>query len=572
MITFHNIKYRNFMSFGNTPTEVALDQHEIVLTVGGNGCGKSSIQDAICFGLFGRAFRNINKPQLVNATNQKECEVELMFTSHGNRCRVVRGLKPTIFEIYINDELLDQSSKTKDYQEHFEKNILKMNFKTFTQVVILGAASYTPFMELTAANRRNVVEDLLDIQIFSTMNDLVKNKISTLKDEYNKNNYDITLKNEKISLMQKHIEDMKKSSAPNTQAIDDSIADSYTQLKEVESEIVVLKMTLESLDFLVAEQEKTLTNINTHLGYKKSITKNISSIKKDIEFYDSHENCPTCKQDIMDTHKHEIITEKNLKVNKFANAIQKIDTDIAALQKEYDEQHDKVGILLPKTKLLHDKETTEKVLKNTIVSLNKQKQTQLVSIKTPVINNNEDLIKAEQQQLVVLEQERRKILDAQNSHSIMATLLKDNGIKSTIIKQYLPVMNKLINKYLGDLDFFIDFNLTDNFSENIKSRNKYDFTYASFSEGEKFKINLALLFTWRELAKLRNSSATNLLFLDEVMDSSLDLWGTEAVLKLIHQLKRSNIFIISHKVDILQDKFQNILTVVKENGFSKIKK
>lgn len=558
------------MSFGNTKTEFQLDKNDIAVLVGSNGNGKSSILDAICFGLFGRAFRNINKPQLVNSINQKDCVVEIEFTTNGNKYRVVRGLKPAVFEIYCNHVMVDQNSKIKDYQEYFEANILKMNFKTFTQVVILGTAAYTPFMELTAANRRGVVEDLLDIQIFSTMNDIVKEKLAALKDQYNSNDYEINLSKEKIKLIQSHIDDMKKKSELNIGLIMQSIEESKKSLAIIQSNIFNLNTVVAPLPFLLENQEKILKNITTLREHEKTFNKKLAGLSSDLAFYNKHDKCPTCNQNITDDHKHTTVTEKNTNKNQLETTLAALNRDVAKLKEEYDEYNSKVTTIMAKKAELAGKKAEESAMLHTIATLEHQKD----NIVTGSISDTESVtkIKDEQTKLGSLEQERKRILDEQNHHSIMATLLKDNGIKATVVKQYLPVMNKLINKYLGDLDFHIDFNLTENFSENIKSRHRADFTYSSFSEGEKFKINLALLFTWREIAKLRNSSATNLLFLDEVMDSSLDIWGTEAVLKLIHQLKGTNTFIISHKVDILQDKFTNIYVVEKEKGFSKIKK
>ena len=572
MILFQKIRWKNFLSTGAAFTEINFTKSTNTLIIGQNGAGKSTILDALCFGLFGKPFRKINKPQLLNSINGKDAVVEVEFNIGQKKYKVIRGIKPNVFEIYLNDVLLNQDAASKDYQEILEKNILKLNYKSFTQVVILGSASFVPFMQLSAADRRTIIEDLLDIQIFSSMNSIVKEKMSALKDGITKSKYDIKLVEEKINLQMQNIEENKKNNDAEIGRKLAEIGESKMQMSALRNDVEKINRHVSILQSKVGDKKEKLDKKAKGLfQIKGKVQTNIDRNEKEIQFYESNHDCPTCKQSITPEWKDTQVKEKTEKITTQRTGLQEIEEE---LKKVTDEVTSITNILT------HINEHNGEVIKhNSTISA-------ISSYITKLNDEIDELTKkgveteGSDQKLVDLKNELenynqlyKEQLSEKHYHEFAGTLLKDGGIKTRIIKQYLPIMNKLINKYLTAMDFFVNFNINENFEETIKSRHRDEFSYANFSEGEKMRIDLALLFTWRQIAKLKNSTNTNLLILDEVFDSSLDTVGTEEFLKLINEMGTdTNVFVISHKGDQLFDKFRSIIKFKKVNNFSRIEK
>ena len=572
MILFQKIRWKNFLSTGAAFTEINFTKSTNTLIIGQNGAGKSTILDALCFGLFGKPFRKINKPQLLNSINGKDAVVEVEFNIGQKKYKVIRGIKPNVFEIYLNDVLLNQDAASKDYQEILEKNILKLNYKSFTQVVILGSASFVPFMQLSAADRRTIIEDLLDIQIFSSMNSIVKEKMSALKDGITKSKYDIKLVEEKINLQMQNIEENKKNNDAEIGRKLAEIGESKMQMSALRNDVEKINRHVSILQSKVGDKKEKLDKKAKGLfQIKGKVQTNIDRNEKEIQFYESNHDCPTCKQSITPEWKDTQVKEKTEKITTQRTGLQEIEEE---LKKVTDEVTSITNILT------HINEHNGEVIKhNSTISA-------ISSYITKLNDEIDELTKkgveteGSDQKLVDLKNELenynqlyKEQLSEKHYHEFAGTLLKDGGIKTRIIKQYLPIMNKLINKYLTAMDFFVNFNINENFEETIKSRHRDEFSYANFSEGEKMRIDLALLFTWRQIAKLKNSTNTNLLILDEVFDSSLDTVGTEEFLKLINEMGTdTNVFVISHKGDQLFDKFRSIIKFEKKNNFSRIAK
>jgi DNA repair exonuclease SbcCD ATPase subunit len=572
MILFQIIRWKNFLSTGAAFTEINFTKSTNTLIIGQNGAGKSTILDALCFGLFGKPFRKINKPQLLNSINARDAVVEIEFNIGQKRYKVIRGIKPNVFEIYLNDVLLNQDAASKDYQEILEKNILKLNYKSFTQVVILGSASFVPFMQLSAADRRTIIEDLLDIQIFSSMNAIVKEKMSALKDGIIKSKYDIKLVEEKINLQMQNIEENNKNRVAEIQKRVQEVAESYLHIQQLEKDIELINKHIDVLQSKVGDKKEKLDKKAKSLfQIKGKVQTNIARNEKEIQFYESNHDCPTCKQSITPEWKDSQVKEKAEKINTQSTGLQEIDEELIKVNNEVKVITDIIN---------HINSHNGEVIRHnsTITSINQY----ISKLNGELVELNEKKVGAEgaDQKLTELKQELesynqlyKEQLSEKHYHEFAGTLLKDGGIKTRIIKQYLPIMNKLINKYLTAMDFFVNFNINENFEETIKSRHRDEFSYANFSEGEKMRIDLALLFTWRQIAKMKNSTNTNLLILDEVFDSSLDTVGTEEFLKLINEMGTdTNVFVISHKGDQLFDKFRSIIRFEKKNNFSRIAK
>lgn len=568
MIEFQKIRWKNFLSTGNNFTEVQLNRSSSTLILGTNGAGKSTILDALTFGLFGKPFRKINKPQLVNSVNEKDCLIEVEFKIGNKQYLVRRGIKPNKFEVMIDNNLVDQDSKTKDYQRYLEENILKLNFKSFTQTVILGSATFVPFMQLNANDRRDIIEDLLDIKIFTTMNDILKIRMSELKDNLFENEKNRELLDQKIDMQERYIDDAKKSKSSAIKTTKNKIVERETTIEKYLTEVENLSKNIEDVTKTVVDETIVKKKQSKLDSLESQLTGNVKKNKKDIQWFEEIDSCPTCKQSIDDTHKHEMIHDKKNKIVEIEEALDNLSIEFKKVNDRMNEITDiKENIMLLNSSL-SEKNTEIRLLRKNIVEL-KEELKELEDSDSSV-NELKTQLKEFQKQLKIFEEKRKELVSLREYYNVSAMLLKDTGVKTSIIKYYLPKMNKLINKYLREMDFYINFTMDEKFSENIKSRGRENFSYASFSEGEKMRIDLALLFTWRAVAKMKNSVNTNLLILDEVFDSSLDNSGTDEFLKLLNTLGGNNVFVISHKGEILYDKFHSVIKFDKVKNFSQI--
>lgn len=567
MLTFTQVRYKNILSTGNAWTSIELNRNKSTLIVGENGAGKSTILDAISFALYGKAFRKINKPQLMNSINQKDLMVEVYFTSNGAEFVIKRGMKPNIFEIWKNGELLNQDASSRDYQAYLEENVLKMNYKSFGQVVVLGSSTFVPFMQLPAQHRREVIEDLLDIQIFSTMNNLLKEKVSANKTSSVEVKYSIDLVKSKIEAAKDHNDSIRKLKENEVARIKEKMRD---KINLVESE----ELKAEELDAQIMTLIKTITDkaivkdkLDQFKTVKNDLANKANTLQKDVRFYTAHDNCPTCKQGIEHDFKELTITDKQGKINEIETALKTVDQKISEVAGRLEEISNIESELQSLNLARNDHTANIRIAKSTLVGLKNEldnAEKDVAEIDTAKI----DQFKEELKELVVLQKE---LSDDKETLLVVGSMLKDGGIKTRIIKQYVPIMNKLINKYLAAMEFFVDFQLDENFNEKILSRFRDEFSYASFSEGEKLRIDLALMFTWRSVSRLRNSVTTNLLIMDEVLDGSLDQAGTDEFLKIVNELTAdSNVFIISHKGDVLQDKFDHTIKFEKKKNFSQM--
>jgi DNA repair exonuclease SbcCD ATPase subunit len=572
MINFESVQWKNFLSTGASPTKIKLNQSPNTLIIGHNGAGKSTVLDALCFGLFGKPFRKINKPQLLNSINQNDCVIEVEFSIGTKQYKIIRGIKPNTFEIYCNGNLVNQDAKAKDYQEHLEKFILKLNYKSFTQVVILGSASFVPFMQLSPGDRRAIIEDLLDIQIFSSMNSVVKDKMAEFKEELSKVKYAISLAQEKINLQKQNIEEHKLANEEEVQRKRDEIDTNQTQLEQLALDNEKIQKHIDILSKQIGNEKTSLeAKSKKLLQLETKVENNIKKNEKDVTFYESNDNCPTCRHPLEESFKQLQITERKEKLTQQKTGLKEIESEIQKLSERMAEIASVIDNVSKHNSQIVGNNSTITSIRKYIDKLNREIK-ELSSKKMNLEEDNKKLIELKAE-LVELNATHESLSTERMYYDFAANLLKDTGIKTKIIKQYLPIMNKLINKYLTAMDFFVNFNIDENFNETIKSRHRDEFSYANFSEGEKMRIDLALLFTWRQIAKLKNSTNTNLLILDEVFDSSLDTVGTEEFLKLIHEMGTdTNIFVISHKGDQLFDKFRSVIKFEKKNNFSRIAK
>ena len=572
MIVFKTVRFKNFGSFGNTFTEINLNDNRMTLVSGGNGNGKSfALLDSITFGLFGKPFRKINIPQLPNSINRKGCVVEIEFSIGSNEYKVIRGLGPKKFEIYKSGEMINQDAKAKDYQKMLEEQILKMNYKSFTQVVILGSSSFVPFMQLTAADRRSVIEDILDINIFSGMNSILKGKISILKDELTDKKQMSEIEKIKIEKQKSLIETIKTRSKTMTDSLLEEISTSNDQINSLVSETEELSDRCNSLIENLPSREKIEEKSRRFDSIEKQLNRSLKSMAEQIDFYENEKTCPTCKQEITEETRKETIQKKNGRVNELNDALSKLAIKKENLIQDLNDVREKSKEIESLQKRVAENQTTTRNLQNYIEKIKKQiSEIESGSDKLDEENKTlqEHFVKSE-----LLEGECRDIKVNMSDYDFIHDLLKDSGIKSKIIKHYLPHTNKLINKYLTSMNFYANFSLDENFNETIKSRHRDEFSYMSFSEGEKMRIDLALLLAWREIAAMKNSVNTNILILDEVFDSSLDSVGTEEFTKLLETLAlQNNVFVISHKADQLADKFPNHMKFEKKNNFSRLVK
>ena len=570
MILFKKLKYKNFLSVGDSWINVDLGSHKSTLVIGHNGSGKSLMLDALSFSLFGKPHRNINKPQLVNSINGKGCVTEIEFSIGSKEYKIVRGLKPAIFEIWVDGEMINQESHARDYQKLLETNILKLNHKSFHQIVVLGSGNFIPFMQLKSQDRRGVIEDLLDISIFSKMNAVLKEDSAKLKDQLKDSEYRLDLMREKIFLQTKHIDKLAAIS-------EDSAAKIDSELQDLAEEINVLVQNnsrlLESYQKSAPAAESKVSDLSKKISklqdLESRISSNVSAVNKELRFYRDTQSCPTCAQTIeRDT--------RDLKIQDCTHKSNELEDGLAKLKSAI--QAEKDLLLSARAELDAALKINTEMASNGMLIRNFQKRVTDLHEKKKEQSSDSDLGPAKadldrmRDERESLSDQKSKLIEDRHYNEVIAELLKDTGIKTKIINQYLPVMNKLINQYLQVLDFFVSFELDENFSEVIKSRYRDEFTYSSFSEGEKSRIDLALLFAWRAISKMKNSSSTNLLILDEVFDGSLDFDGIDNLLKIMGTLDdETRVFVISHKQDVLEGKFDRKLEFEKRKNFTVIK-
>ena len=553
MIKFKTIRWKNFLSTGNAFTEIKLDKSFSTLIVGENGSGKSTLLDAITFALFNKPFRNISKPQLVNSINKKNSLVEVEFTIGTKAYIIRRGIAPSVFEIEIEGKLVNQDASVRDYQQYLEETILKLNYKSFTQIVVLGSASFTPFMQLPLAQRREIIEDILDISIFTKMKEVLKNKITELKEKVKLIDGELTLIKEKAKLQEQYIKTLE--------------SDKQERISKIEEEICSIQKTIESLTTIVSvniEEKKSLSSIESKKqkvdSLRNEFIRKIKESKIELEFYHNNNDCPTCKQEISHQFKVSMSEEKLDRIDELEKAQIELSVKCEEITKNY-EQYLEISqkIIEVNNNIITNQTILQRLLveKNTV-------QSKIGDIEKENKKLKEIAVDALDKNAI-----RNELKEQQEYQTIAEHLLKDSGIKTKIIRQYLPVINKLVNKYLQAMDFFVQFDLDETFKETIKSRFRDNFSYSSFSEGEKQRIDLALIFTWRTIAKMKNSANTNLLLLDEVFDSSLDVNGTDYVMSLLNTIgEDTNVFVISHKGDQLFDKFRSQIKFEKKNNYS----
>jgi len=569
MITFKKVRWKNFLSTGNTFTEVDLNKHGTTLIVGENGAGKSTILDALCFTLFNNGFRSVKRDQFVNSINKKDMLTEVEFTIGSKEYLVRRGHKPSIFEVYCNDTMLNQNANKADYQEILEKDILKMSHRSFTQVAVLGSANFTPFMQLKTYERRRIVEDLLDIRIFSVMYDIVKGKNRTLQGELTEINSEIKVVNERITGLNNTIKSLQENKDKKVNEFKATVEKTQNHIKELLSQIGVKEQEVADLNATIEDGGDLKQKLDKLLLLEKSIEDNRKKIRNEIEFLQNNDNCPTCKQGIDENHKKEHGAERTEKIKELEDGLKDIDTKVRSISDRLEEISNiqqQITTIQNEIGVVHSE-----IVSNQKYSTKLQEEIENLQQESTNASDYEKALKDNDKLLNSYNKNKEEMVDTAFYYDTAMKVLTDSGIRTRVIKQFLPIMNKLINKYLASMEFFIDFNLDEEFKETIRSRFRDDFAYANFSEGEKMRIDLALLFTWRAVAKLRNSVNTNLLILDEIMDSSLDEAGTEEFLRIIRNLtENQNTFVISHKGEILYEKFDNVLRFKKDKNFSTI--
>ena len=569
-IDFKHVRWKNFLSTGDQFTDIQLNRNDSTLIVGQNGSGKSTLLDALSFGLFGKPYRSINKPQLVNSINNKNCVVEVEFSVGGVEFKIVRGIKPNVFEIWQNGTMINQASTTRDYQEFLEQNVLKLNHKSFHQIVVIGSASFTPFMQLPPQQRRSIIEELLDIQVFSRMNQLLKEKIARTKEQISDTNTQLEIISEKVRLQNKYISDVESLAKDQIRDKQTSIANNQNSIRTLQEQNSELSKKLE---LLIQRQKdlKTVANKKQKLaGFGVKFESTLKTLQDNRAFFVESTSCPTCSQEITPETRQEHVHRCDSKIGEINEGIEKLKDELNTIIAQETTLQEEIEIFQQAQLDIVANNASITALQN---SINKLEQEILK------IEGTEGDVGAALADLKVLQAERESLselkltyIDQQNYNHIANEMLKDTGIKTKIVKQYLPVINKLVNQYLQILDFFVLFNLDESFNETIKSRYRDEFTYASFSEGEKQRIDLSLLFTWRQIAKMKNSANTNLLILDETFDSSLDNDGIDNLMKILGTIVTdTNVFIISHKGDVLDSKFRNKIEFIKERNFSRIK-
>ena len=567
MIIFEKVRWKNFLSTGNQFTEIDLNRNETTLIIGENGAGKSTVLDALCFALFGKPFRTISKSQLINTVNAMETVVEIEFSIASRNYKVVRSIKPNKFEIWQNDIMINQEANSRDYQKILEQQILKLNYRSFTQVVILGSSTFVPFMQLKAKFRREVVEDLLDIKIFSTMNLLLKQRLKDLVTELQEVEYNHKLCSEKITMQSTHIENIKNNADLIIKEKQSNYESNSIELDKKVNNKKLLEENQKGLFTSVEDQIKIESKDVKLKDLRSTLTEKQKEKDRMIKFLSENEDCPACEQHIDTEFKSQMISTKETEKKEIVDGLTK-------MEEELDKTKVRLNEISKVTNEIQDNSIQIASLNTSIQELEKYQVKLSEEIKelekSTIDNSDEEQLKILQEEFEGIEKNRKDLKEEKVYKEASKAMLQDTGIKTKIIKQYLPVMNQLINKYLASMEFYVNFSLDENFDETIKSRFRDNFNYASFSEGEKMRIDLALLFTWRAIAKMKNSTNTNLLILDEIFDSSLDSAGTDEFLKILNTLEGENVFVISHKQDVLVDKFKHTLKFEKNKNFSKM--
>ena len=569
MINFKKVRYKNLLSSGNTFTEIQLDTHQTTLILGENGSGKSTLLDALCFGLYGRGFRNLKKDLLINSINGRDLLVEIEFSIGTKQYKVIRGAKPNRFEMYLDDVLVNQDANVRDYQEHLEKQILKMSFRSFTQVAILGSANFVPFMQLKSKDRRNLVEDLLDISIFSTMQEVLRNKMSAHKNEITETGHDMKIMEERIHGLNEQLNVLRENRDSKISKYESTVEETQSNINNLMEKIDEKTQDVVAETTSIKDKDSKENQLTELLDLERQLEGARKKTIREIKFYDDNDNCPTCEQGIDEDHKKKHVTEKELKKTELVTALVEIEGKVSNCSNRLAEIREVQGRIEEVQKNIALLQT--EVVSNQKYITKLQKEIEDLKTEATAGSDAEDKILDAEDTLDILIQKKEKQSETSHYYEIAQMLLRDQGVKQKIIKQYVPIMNKLINKYLAQLEFYVGFEIDESFEETIKSRFRDVFKYDNFSQGEKMRIDLSLLFTWRAIARMKNSVNTNLLILDEVFDSSLDTAGTDDFLKLLNTLtERTNAFIISHKGDALHDKFNQVLRFEKYKNFSRV--
>ena len=567
MITFNKVRWKNFLSTGNQFTEIQLDYAPTTLIIGENGAGKSTILDALCFVLFNKPFRNISKSQLVNSVNGNGTIVEVEFNVNNKDVKVVRGIKPNKFEVWIGGTMINQDANARDYQKHLEQQILGLNYRSFTQVVILGSSTFVPFMQLSTKARREVVEDILDIKIFSLMNFLLKNKNKSLVEDIREVQYNFDLTKEKVTLQEKFIEEVVNNKSAIIAENQQKLWDNKSTIDFRRDDVKALEIDNENLSYDAEEKAKLEQKLKKLTQTEAALQNRKSEHDRQIQFFQNNDECPSCEQPITESTKQTQIESRTTKIGDIENGI-------ADLQRMESEEQDRLQSILVDLETIRKNDVEKAKILSSIAELEKfnaKLEKDIEAYQNGSVSEEDKIKLAELKgQIKSIGEQKTKLNEDKFYIDVARNLLQDSGIKTKIVKQYLPIMNKLVNTYLSSMDFFVNFNIDENFNETIKSRFRDEFSYASFSEGEKMRIDLALLFTWRAIAKMKNSTNTNLLILDEIFDSSLDNTGTDDFLKILNTFDKQNVFVISHKQDMLFDKFRNIIQFKKEKNFSRM--
>jgi DNA repair exonuclease SbcCD ATPase subunit len=565
MIIFKYVRWRNFLSTGNNFTEIQLDRNSTTLIIGENGAGKSTVLDALCFGLFGKPFRGINKAQLINSVNMSGAMVEVEFEIGSKKIKVVRGIKPNVFEIYVNGKMYNQDANSRDYQKYLEQQILKLNYRSFTQVVILGSSTFIPFMQLKSKHRREVVEEILDIQIFSLMNMLLKQKLKNNAEEIRDIEYKSSLTEEKIDLQDNYIDEMKKNKDKSLKEKTILFASNQEEIHKRQDKVNLSENTNNELIKQISDSDSIKSKYQKLQSIKSTLNEKHRAHSSTINFFETNEDCPTCQQHISELFKTDIIKTKVKDTDKISKGLSELKDEL----EKYKERQKEIvevanNIREHEVQIAKDNESILQLEK-----FNSTLQSEIDQLQHADVNKNDyEKLGELKTSLINLKEQKSKLIEDKTYSETAKNMLQDTGIKTKIIKQYLPIMNKLINTYLTSMEFYVNFTLDESFEETIKSRYRDDFSYSSFSEGEKMRIDLALLFTWRAVAKMKNSANTNLLILDEIFDSSLDGTGTDEFLKILNTLGNENVFVISHKQDALADKFRSTVKFEKIKNFS----